>query len=180
MQVGLVCSDKLYDILKELLSNKNIDISEQSDLYLIEAGYDIPHGKLTMVFEAVNLHLLIEILVKLSKSGDKSNIVIGKSDDKYEIMALCQILFFEARGNYVYCITANGEYKIKEKLYELEKTLTLSSFIRISKSFVVNITNVKEIIPWFGRRLVLRFNNSKIEIEVSKNYVKSFKEFLGI
>ena len=90
-----------------------------------------------------------------------------------------QIQYFEARGNNTYCISRSGEYRVKEKLYELEGNLSQEKFIRVSKSFIVNIENVKEILPWFGRRLILRFTDSKSEVEVSKNYVKTFKDFLG-
>ena len=69
---------------------------------------------------------------------------------------------------------------MKEKLYELEGKLPRSQFIRVSKSYIVNIGNVKEIIPWFGGRLILRFTSGNKEVEVSRSQVKSFKEFLGM
>jgi DNA-binding LytR/AlgR family response regulator len=102
-----------------------------------------------------------------------------KDDHNLEIIPFKEILYFEGKGNYAYCITVTGKYRIKEKLYELEKKMN-NEFIRVGKSFIVNITNIKEIIPWFGRRLLLKFTDNKSEIEVSKNYVKSFKSHLGI
>lgn len=97
-----------------------------------------------------------------------------------DIIVHSRICYFEARKNAVYCVTADGEYRVKEKLYELETTLPEDRFIRISRSYIVNIENVSRIIPWFGRRLVLRFNNTKKEVEVSKNYASAFKAFLKI
>jgi DNA-binding LytR/AlgR family response regulator len=94
--------------------------------------------------------------------------------------------YFEARGNNVFCIAAGvdhkltNEYRIKDKLYELEARLPQNRFLRVSKSYIVNIDNVNEIIPWFGRRLILRFVDGKREIEVSRNYVKNLKEYLGM
>ena len=107
--------------------------------------------------------------------------VIGRAaNDTLEILAYGRICFFEARGNITFCVTPEGEYRVKEKLYELEAILPEDRFIRVSRSYIANIQNVSQIVPWFGRRLVLRFNHTKAEVEVSKNYASSFKDFLGI
>ncbi|MCX7708705.1 MAG: LytTR family transcriptional regulator [Clostridia bacterium] len=181
MKIGLCCSDNLKRVILELMSARNFLVDNQTEFVIVESGCEIPRGKVAILFEVGNLASLIELLDRLSKGGEEAgNAIIGKLDEKYERIPLNQVYFYEGRGNNVFCITSEGEYRVKEKLYELEEKLPQHRFIRVSKSFIVNITNVKEIIPWFGRRLILRFNDQKKEIEVSKNYVKSFKEFLGI
>jgi len=175
-------------VLQELLSTRNIGVEEQSNLCVVEAGCEIPKDKIAILFDLANLGQLIELLDKLARIPDDSpNTIIGKSwDDSYQIIAHPQVYYFEARGNNVFCIAADtvhnspNEYRIKEKLYELEARLPHNRFIRVGKSYIVNIDNVTEIIPWFGRRLILRFVDGKREIEVSRNYVKNLKEFLGI
>jgi DNA-binding LytR/AlgR family response regulator len=125
--------------------------------------------------------LILPANAKESSSDPLQRSVIGKAaDDTMDIIVHSRICYFEARNNAVYCVTADGEYRVKEKLYELETTLPEDRFIRISRSYIVNIENVSRIIPWFGRRLVLRFNNTKKEVEVSKNYASAFKAFLKI
>ncbi|ATW26623.1 hypothetical protein DCMF_19370 [Candidatus Formimonas warabiya] len=181
MRTCLICSDNLKGILTELLSARNIMIDDSSDLAIVESGYEIPKDKIAVVFDLHNMAKLVELFDKLSRIYEENiSTIIGRKEDKYEVLSLKKICFFEGRGNYVFCNTGKEEYKVKEKLYELESRLPQNSFIRVGKSFIVNIVNVKEIIPWFGRRLVLKFNDSNMEIEVSKNYIKSFKEFLGM
>jgi DNA-binding LytR/AlgR family response regulator len=178
----------MQGVLQELLATRNIGIEEQSNVCIVETGCEIPKDKIVILFELGNLSQLIELLDKLARVGDDSpNTIIGRSvDDSYQIIAYPQVYYFEARGNYVFCIAAGAvrnspnEYRIKEKLYELEMRLPQNRFIRVGKSFIVNIDNISEIIPWFGRRLILRFVDGKKEIEVSRNYVKNFKEFLGM
>jgi DNA-binding LytR/AlgR family response regulator len=121
-------------------------------------------------------------LDRLSKSQDDTvNTIIGRcSDGNYEIIPYKRICFFEGRGNNTFCVTKDGEYRIKDKLYELDASLPKNRFVRVGKPFIVNIENVKQIVPWFGRRLVLKFIDCQKEIEVSKNYTKSFKEFLDM
>ncbi len=125
--------------------------------------------------------MILPANAKESSSDPLQRSVIGKAaDDTMDIIVHSRICYFEASNNAVYCVTADGEYRVKEKLYELETTLPEDRFIRISRSYIVNIENVSRIIPWFGRRLVLRFNNTKKEVEVSKNYASAFKAFLKI
>lgn len=181
MKVRLICSDNIKYILLELLSARNIFIDDQSEICIIEAGYTPPDNLVCILFHPSNMNPLMELLNKLMKANYDNNKIIGRSDDeRYKVIPLGQIHYFEGRGNNTFCITEDGEYRVKEKLYGLESRLPQNQFVRVGKSFVVNISNVEEIIPWFGRRLVLKFINSKKEIEVSKNFVKSFKDFLGI
>ncbi len=189
MKFSLSCTANMQRVLQELLSSRNIGIEEQSSLCIVEAGCEIPKGKIALLFEMGNLGQFIELLDKLAQVVEDGapNTIIGKSiDESYQFIAYSNVYYFEARGNNVFCITAGAvssstnEYRIKEKLYELEARLPKNQFLRVGKSYIVNINNVNEIIPWFGRRLILRFNDGKKEIEVSRNYVKTLKEFLGI
>ena len=117
---------------------------------------------------------------KYNDENESKKNIVGKIDEKYEIIPFEKILFFEGDGNSVVCRTAENRYKIKEKLYELDEKLDKKMFVRISKSYIVNILKVGEIIPWFSGRLLLKFPVMKEGIEVSRSYVKEFKEFLGL
>jgi two-component system, LytTR family, response regulator len=188
MKLSLHCTINMQEVLRELLSGRGIEVEEEASVCLVEAGCDVPEDKIAILFDIKNLGCLIELLDKLGRVGkDCPNTMIGKSkDESYQIIALPKVFYFEARGNNVFCIAAAAsdklirEYKIKEKLYELEVRLPQNHFLRVGKSYIVNIDNVNEIIPWFGRRLILRFVDGKREIEVSRNYVKNLKEFLGM
>ncbi len=188
MKLSLHCTSNMEKVLQELLMARNIELDEDSSVCLVETGLAIPQGKIVIIFELSNLGKLVELLDKLGRVGDENpNTIIGKSrDDSFQIIAYPQVYYFEARGNNVFCIATGQtdhstfEYKIKEKLYELEARLPQNRFLRVGKSYIVNIENINEIIPWFGRRLILRFVDGKSEIEVSRNYVKNLKEFLGM
>jgi DNA-binding LytR/AlgR family response regulator len=181
MKVKLICSESSKSELVGLLSYKNIEIVGDSNIVIVESGFPIQDDAVSIVFKKENILKILELLDSISNRNEDNNTIIGRKDDhNFEIIPFREILYFEGRGNYAYCITETGKYRIKEKLYELEKKLMNSEFIRVGKSFIVNTKNIKEIIPWFGRRLLLKFKDNKSEIEVSKNYVKSFKSHLGI
>lgn len=180
MKINLICSDPYRPLLQELLSGRNITQDAQAELCLVEAGYPPPQDRLCILFQPGHIPALLDLLNRLASTGEENGVIIGRiDDDRYAVIAHEQVFYFEARGNYTFCVTSGGEYRVREKLYELEGSLPQEKFIRVSKSFIVNIENVSEILPWFGRRLILRFVGSKLEVEVSKNYVRTFKEFLG-
>ncbi len=180
MNVDLNCSERNLPILQELLTGRNIHIESGAEVCIVESGFQLPSDRLCILFHPQNLPILLDLLNKMAEPGEDNSKIIGRADgERYVIITHGQILYIESRGNNTYCITHSGEYRIKEKLYELESSLPQDKFIRVSKSFIVNIENVKEILPWFGRRLVLRFIDSKYEVEVSKNYVKTVREFVG-
>lgn len=182
MQVQLICSDNIKAIMTELLSTRGIGIDEDAQICLAEKGEQIPDTKVGILFEMTSLKVLMELLnhfiIPLNK--ENSSIVGRLDEERYELIPYSRVCCFEGRGNFVFCITAAGEFRIKEKLYELEMKLPKNRFIRVSKSYIVNISNIKEIIPWFGGRLVLRFTDIGKEVEVSRSQVRSFREFLDM
>lgn len=182
MLINLICSNQLKKFLTESLESRGLSISNNAKLTLVENGFELPAQGITVVFDYQSLNDLLDILNLMSRKQDyPKNIIVGKHRDaeKYEIIPYKDIMYFEAEGNFTYCFTPGNRYRVKNKLYELEKSLCEQGFVRVNKSILVNIIHVLEIIPWFGSRLLLKLTN-KAELEVSRNYVKSFKEFLEL
>ncbi len=104
--------------------------------------------------------------------------IIGKVNDRYEIIHYSQIIYVESYGHDVYLHTEERDYSIKEKLYEIEGLYEDKGFIRINKSCVVNKYQIKEIRPSFNTKLELIMKN-KQKLEVTRSYYNRFKEFIG-
>lgn len=102
------------------------------------------------------------------KCGDDITL---ESDSAEHFIPRSKILFFESSGGKVYAHTTNGIYKAQYKLFELELMLP-PSFVRISKSAIVNISHIESI----KRELVgngeLTFRDSDKRIYFSRNYYK--------
>lgn len=78
-----------------------------------------------------------ELQQLISNFKSKPSIQFFKQDTEY-YLDLDAILFFESDNGTVYAHTANDMFSTTQKLYELENILT-NSFLRISKSTIVNI-----------------------------------------
>lgn len=178
MKVGLVCNDNIRDDLLQKFQSLNMEVYEHADLYVVEAGLHLPHLP-CIVFNPNELDELFAILSSIVPTAASSKIV-GFQNDAYYVINEKNILYFEAVDAGVLCHTGQDAYQLKEKLYQLEARLPSEQFIKVSRSFIIHIDTVTQIIPWFNRRLLLKFENSKKEVEVSKSYAKSFKEFLGM
>ncbi len=181
MKVSLICSDNKKPLLIELLSARKIEIDDEAEICIVESGFPPSVDKLCLLFHSSNLFTMMELLGNMTQTDEDKSTIVGRTDnERFKMIPYNQIYYFEARGNNTFCITGDGEFRVKDKLYELESKVPHNRFIRIGKSFIANITHVTEITPWFGRKLLLKFEKGKNGIEVSRNYVKSFKEFLGI
>lgn len=179
MEVNLICSNQLEKLLSEYLAVHGFTLHTEAGISFVEKGFSLPSNGISIVFEYSSLHVLTDFIEMNTKKADIKAIIIGKHQDnsRYEIIPYEEILYFEGQDNAVFCISSKGKFLVKNKLYELEPLLTDRGFVRISKASIVNIMNITEIIPWFASKLLLKLKNNH-EIEVSRSYLKSFKDFL--
>lgn len=178
MKLGLVCNNNIRDEVLKKFQSLSIEVYQNADLYVVEEG--LHTGILPcIVFHPYQLDDLWNMLQVFATTTITSKIV-GFKDDAYHVISHEKILYFEAVDSGVLCHTGADIFRLKEKLYQLEARLPSDRFIKVSRSFIVHIDTVTRIIPWFNRRLLLKFEHSKKEVEVSKNFVGHFKEFLGM
>jgi len=66
-------------------------------------------------------------------------------------------------------------------LDELQARLDPGVFWRVHRSHLVNITKIKEIVPWFSRNFLLKMKDAKTtEIPVSRAQTKRLREYLQL
>ncbi|TKG94533.1 response regulator transcription factor [Puteibacter caeruleilacunae] len=65
-----------------------------------------------------------------------------KKDSRFEKVAFKDILWLEAESNYTYIHTSNGRYMYSSVLKSFETKLPKERFIRVHRSFIVNIDNI--------------------------------------
>jgi DNA-binding LytR/AlgR family response regulator len=65
-----------------------------------------------------------------------------KCESKYEKIFFDDILYIEGMQNYVRIYTTKGKYMTLLNLKDIEQNLQNGSFIRVHKSFIVNITKI--------------------------------------
>lgn len=86
-----------------------------------------------------------------------------------------------------YCCIENDQTYVKTRdkkyftYYALHEIEDRTEFVRVHRSFLVNIDNVRELFPWFhGTYKVVMNDAEKSEIPVSRSNVKRLKEIVGL
>lgn len=83
---------------------------------------------------------------------------LARRANREVMVSVDQVQYLEAAGNYVVLHTDEGELKLRETLGNLERRLADRDFVRVHRSYVVNLDAVREIQPWFhgDQRIVLK------------------------
>lgn len=92
-----------------------------------------------------------------------------------------EIIYATTDAGTVTIVTDKERYEYQGTLTEIEERTRQTQFVRVHKSYVVNMDKVKEVIPWFKGTYWLKVDHpSNIEIPVSKSQIKTIKELLGL
>ena len=120
----------------------------------------------------------VESLISAVNSAHDKLICIKDNGDSV-LVSFTKILYFEAVDRGVFAYTSASVYKIRNTLYELEEMCRSKSFVRISKSTIVNLNAVRKISPDEGRKLRLLLANGETVI-VSRGFVGDLKKSIGM
>lgn len=91
------------------------------------------------------------------------------------------ILYAYTSRGCVRLVTKEMELEYQGSLAELEEKLQGSMLRRVHKSYIVNLSQVSEVIPWFKGTYWLKLaGGSATEIPVSKSQIKTIKALLGL
>lgn len=86
-----------------------------------------------------------------------------------------EILYFESVDNRTFLYRKKAVLDCDLKLYELEERLAGTTFVRVSKSCILNTACVSEVRAQLNGRLEARMENGERMI-VSKHYVPDFRK----
>ena len=103
-------------------------------------------------------------------------LVFYKGAQEY-YLALDEILFFETDGDQVYAHTANDSFKVRHRLYELEKMLP-RVFVRAAKGTIVNTTRIYAINRNLTSSSQIRFIGTHKQIYASRHYYKALVDIM--
>lgn len=104
-----------------------------------------------------------------------------KQGQRLHSIHISEIAYFFSEGRFIFFKTFDGQKYITEyRIEKLESMLHPGKFFRINRSYIVSLVTVKQIHAWFGNRLKLYLDpEAEDEIIVSRERVKSFKQWLG-
>ncbi len=120
-----------------------------------------------------------QVPIKEDKGRVSNKINLWK-DNKIYIVNIDDIYYCEAKERYTYIYTKNEEYHIRECISDVEKIINSDNFFKCHRSYLVNLLKIEEVVPWFNNTYLLKLNDEKYEMTVSRSKVKHFKELMNI
>lgn len=128
----------------------------------------------------------LEGIASLLKNDDNSDLPIGNIDKllikkkgREYLINLLDVSTIEAGGNYVYIHANNQVYPMRETMLNITKKLNGKQFIRVHRSYIVNIEFVQEIIQSETGEYRILLSN-KQNIPLSRKYRSSLKNTISL
>lgn len=110
--------------------------------------------------------------------NQSSSLIILKNKHKIFIKSIEEIFMVQSANNQVIVYDKNEKYTSNKRLYELEKILG-ENFFRISKSTIINIKEIDNVIPLFKGIMHVKMKNG-LESNISRKYLPTFKKHIGL
>lgn len=127
----------------------------------------------------------VEIIIKCPKVDDRIAHLIeqikqyeisftGKKNGSIYSLMANKLYYIESVDNKSFLYDQNEVYESDVKLYEFEKLVEGTSFIRISKNLIVNIAYIESVRALFNGKFEATLTNRE-KVIVNRHYVKAFK-----
>ena len=118
--------------------------------------------------------------IKVPKAEDKTLRILSKYGDSYLLLKPKEIHYVKADLSEVMIRTSKGFSYYAQKISDLYERLESFGFVRIHRSYLININEIKEIETIEQSKLRFSFQNNSDEIESSKDGAKAFREKFSV
>jgi len=130
------------------------------------------------LLKAVNKAVRYLRFLESSGQDERPRHFIIKNGIRNTIVNARDIMYFMANGAYVKIASADHFYLIKETLQQIEGNLPGDNFIRIHRSFIVNVNFIKEIRSLLNGDYSILLSNGDT-IRASRTFAWRLKSALG-
>jgi Response regulator of the LytR/AlgR family len=139
--------------------------------FIMEQSLDCKETEIKVTYALLDdrLKRLIEQIKLYSFS------IMAEKDGITVPIALEDVYYFDSVDNKTFLYFDKDVYRYSKKLYELEDSLSNTSFVRISKSCILNTSVVASVQAQFSGRIEATLKNNE-KLIISKHYIKSFRD----
>ena len=152
-------------------------------------------GRLSTAVERVRRRILTDRAPSRSQNGELDRLLhlLGerqarrdqlavKIADRFLLIQADEVVHASVEDDVITVVTTSlsgtSNYRT---LDELQARLDPAIFWRVHRSHLVNITRIKEIVPWFSRNYILKMRDARgSEIPVSRSQTKRLREYLKL
>jgi len=119
-----------------------------------------------------------DLLSAAARSGGYAERMVVKDGTRVHIFAAAKLDYAEAQDDYVALASQGKKYLKQQTISNLESSLNPQNFVRIHRSYLVNLERVARLEP-FGKDSHIAILHDGARLPVSRAGLARLKEFLG-
>lgn len=180
------------ETIKEELNVPVVYLTANTDKDTVQKAKESdPHGFIVKPFKEIDLQTTIEMvlykfekeasvlkerdmLYSLMENKESKDAFFVKNKSRFIKLRAEQIVYVEALKDYVVIHTDDTRYTIHTTMKEIVKKLPTSKFIRVHRSYIVQIQRIKQI-----EHHVITLEGADVEITVGGSYRHAIQEKLN-
>ena len=133
-----------------------------------------PHAEIHTNELTDNIHQAITLL----EDDSKMDMLAVKKGKDISFLDFDEIFMIRVEDKQVNVYTQDDKYLIKKALYQVEESLN-PSFVRISKTTIVNIKKIDRVAPSLKGMMFIMLKNG-LKDNISRKYLPEFKKALDL
>lgn len=107
--------------------------------------------------------------------------LISKNGERIILLAPTELFYIKSEQGKCFASDGDKLHLLSDTLDQLEQSLLASQFIRIHRSYLINIDKIKEIQRWFnGKLMIIMADEKKTELSTSRAGADKLKQELGL
>lgn len=139
-------------------------------------GYLVKPYSLEQVKDTINRVKATAKSTAVPREDKEELRILSKAGDSYLLLKPEEIFYVKADLSEVMIRSAKGFSYYAQKISDLQAKLEAYNFVRIHRSYLINIDEIKEIETIEQSKLRFSFRNCSDNIESSKDGAKAFRE----
>lgn len=101
-------------------------------------------------------------------------------DERIIVTNINDIYYAAADEKVTRVYTRREEFVMPMNISEFYQRLPEEFFFRCHRSYCVNLSKIREIVPWFNNTYILRLSDLDFEVPVSRSKVKAFRQLMRL
>jgi two-component system, LytTR family, response regulator len=127
--------------------------------------------------QAINERLLALLEEVESRRRIVSRFVV-RTDGRIVFVRAKDVECIEATGNYMQLYVGKNVFTIRDTMAKLESKLDTSVFVRVHRSWIVNIEKIQELQSWFNGSYMVILQGGR-KVHASRRFRKRIEELIG-
>lgn len=181
-----LAGDKAFDLIKQTNHLPEVIYTARSESYAAQAfdhhalDYLLkPYGeaRLDVALQKVTYRTMMDDAHEKARNTTPFRQHLFVEDDgRLKRIAMRDIRYLKAAGDYTVIYTENGEFVSSSGIGSIERKLDTAVFVRVHRSFIVNIACIGTCYRDIGKHYLVMENGQ--EISVGKHYLNNIKALI--